>query len=404
MHRDMATYAMKNMVCKKLRSWLTILGVIIGIAAIVAIVSISQGLDSEIRGELDQFGSNFIDIAPGTEEELMSGGQFVGSSSGLLTEEDLRIIRNTRGVKSASSAIMGRVNIEYKGEEAGAYAIATEPQWFEDFDDLFEIEVGRPPGKNERGYVFVGNTVANDLFKEKIMYGQKMYIEGRLFKVIAVGKESDAGVLTSAYDSMIIINKEDGRAVIGQYSGNDYLVEIWAWVEEGEEPEQIAELIEGQMLKRRRQTEENKDFTIMTAKDMQETISSITGAVTLFVGGVAAISLAVGGIGIMNTMFMSVIERTREIGTLKAIGASEKAILELFLIESALIGGVGGGIGIAIGLALGYVGSIFGVPFALSWEVVAFAFVFSLVVGIASGVLPARRAAKLEAMDALRYE
>jgi len=208
----------------------------------------------------------------------------------------------------------------------------------------------------------------------------------------------------AAAENIVYIPKEDGRKIMPRFSDNKDLTELHVKVKEGYNANDVAVDITDLLLRMHKVSEDRKDFTVMTADYVAEQINAIMGALTLFLAGVAAISLAVGSIGVANTMFMAVLERTREIGVMKALGADNLTIMKIFIIESALIGLVGGAIGIAISVSLSFILAYFGMPSKVTLELVLFAGIFSLLVGIFSGYFPARRAAQLEAVEALRYE
>ncbi|MFA5077406.1 MAG: FtsX-like permease family protein, partial [Candidatus Micrarchaeia archaeon] len=210
--------------------------------------------------------------------------------------------------------------------------------------------------------------------------------------------------MTAMIDSVIYIPKRDGREAIPEFMGNEIVSEIHLRVIPGANISEAEEEITYELMRLHHVTEDNKDFTVMSSAYIAEQVGNITGALGLFLGGIAAISLFVGSIGIANTMFMSIMERTKEIGTMKAVGARNADIMKIFLIEAGIIGIVGGVIGLALSIAVSWGINQFGVPSSITNEVMAGALIFSFAVGLVSGYLPARNAAELNAVEALRFE
>ena len=230
-----------------------------------------------------------------------------------------------------------------------------------------------------------------------------MKIEGKSFQVIGIIKRIGTGFL-GALDSAVFMPAESARETMKHFQGNDKITRIYVRAAPGENINRLAEEITASLAEERGVPADEPDFTVRTPEKMSQQVGLITGALALFLGGVAAISLVVGGIGIANTLFMSVMERTREIGILKAVGASNWSILEIFLFEAGIIGMAGGFIGVGVGLLACLVLNAFGVPSKVSFELVVFAVGFSFFVGLVSGYFPAARAARLKPAEALRYE
>ncbi|MBI5158500.1 ABC transporter permease [Candidatus Micrarchaeota archaeon] len=398
--RDLFSYAYNNLTHRKLRSYLTVLGIIVGIASIVVLISIAQGLDESIRAQLARFGSNYLVIIPGS---LGGSSSIIPTSfKGVLYEKDAEAIRLIDGVEDVSAAIgiMGAA-VEFKGVGITGSVRGVEQGYGRYISSKANFSSGSFFKEGDGGSVVIGHKVANDYFDKPVRAGETLLIEGRKFRVSGVIEKAGQGV---DFDSSIFVSLDAARSMRGEGIEKGRVSMIFTLVNEGEDVAQVASRVEQKLLDRHHVSLEDKDFTIITATSVLEQISMITSLLSLFLGGIAAISLLVGGIGIANTMMTAVMERTREIGILKAIGACNSSVLQLFLLESCLIGLVGGVAGALVGLVISFALGAFGVPSKVSIELLAFVILFSLAVGGISGFLPARRAAKLQPLEALRYE
>lgn len=397
---DMLDYAITNMRHRQLRSWLTILGIIIGIASIVLLVSIGQGLDKEIKNQLSSFGTSYVIVLPGGPQS--SGGFNFGPPQlkGVLYQNDADSIRRLPGVKSVSAAVViGVANIQFKEEKISTAVVGAEPYAMDDF-----LAVGFEKGKyiaagDESGAI-LGYSAAKDLFSEKIDYGKTININGREFRVKGILKK---GGSFSIYDNFIFIDIGVARK-IGKTEGSKRIDRIFVVANSPEEVAIADSAIIKEIAKRHKVTIEDRDFRTQTPQSVSDTAGQITTILSAFLGVIAAISLLVGMVGIANAMFTSVLERTREIGILMAVGANQKTITRLFLFESGLIGLVGGVIGVSLGTCLSLIVSALGAPSSVSFQFVIICLIISIFVGLASGYFPSREAAKLQPVVALRYE
>lgn len=394
--------AFRNLRKRKLRSWLTMIGIFIGIAAVVALISVTLGLQKSIQEQFETMGANKLIIMPG-------GGMMGVTSAEKLTPEDLDAIRKTKGVDLAAEMIFSTtlVKFEDKAKQTFVIGLPTD-ETAKIMEDMggFKVEKGRGLKDGDREKVVIGYLVAkeNGLFENEVSLRDKLIIEEREFKVIGIMKQLG----NPSDDSQIYVPLDTAKEILGK---EDEIDTIYVQVKSGFAPDEVGENIKEELRDLRNEKEGEETFSVQTFEQLMETFGNILSIIQVVLVGIAAISLLVGGIGIMNTMYMSVIERTREIGIMKAIGARNIDIMTLFLFESGLLGIAGGAIGIAIGIGIGKAVEIIAMSFALGmlkasfpWYLILGALAFSFIVGVISGVLPAVRASKLKPVDALRYE
>ncbi len=385
--------AVNNITNRKVRSWLTIIGIVIGIASIIALISLSLGLQNSIEEQFESFGSDKILISAATF-------QGPGSLSSGLTDKDVEAIKKIEDFKLVSPFIARPGAVEFKGEEKHPTIFGLKA---EDAIELFEstrdLEKGRYLRKGDNFDAVIGSRTAKKLFDKEIRINNKIEINGVEFRVIGIFKE----VGNQQDDNSINIPLETFREVFGTKDQVDF---ISAQVKPGSDISTVQKKVE-RLLERERN---DKNFQVLTPTQILEQISQVLGIIQLVLVGIAAISLVVGGIGIMNSMYTSVLERTRDIGVMKAIGAKDSDILKLFLIESGLMGFVGGIFGVALGtiLSLG-IGDYateagFKLLVTVNPQLMLFGLLFSFIIGIISGVLPAYRASQLNPVEALRHE
>ena len=409
---DIFTFAFNSLTQRKLRSWLTVLGIVIGVASVVALISIGQGAQAQITGQLGGLGADVITISPGfqraTSGGFGGGDRFGGSAASLaqnLTEDDARAVKTTQGVLYVNGIVSDRGDISYLGETATASVQGIDTSAWR-FIETTKLDSGRYLNPGDTNAVVIGNRIANQLFKQPVTVNRQITIEGKTFKVVGI---LQAGGGFGQQDSVVYMPKETARQIF-DLDGKK-LSSISVKVADASDAQNVASQIENKLRITRHVQGDKQDFTVTTAQAIQNQISSVIGIFTLFLGAVASISLLVGAIGIANTMFTSVMERTRQIGILKSIGATDNEVTKIFLIESGLIGLLGGIIGVLIGLiasgAISQLGSGLGpggFTTVVSPELIILAVAFSVTIGAVSGWFPARRAAKLEPVEALRYE
>jgi putative ABC transport system permease protein len=403
--KDFFFLAFNNLKRRKLRSWLTILGIFIGIAAVVSLISLGQGLQSFIHEQFEQVGGDKILISPktltgmsgsATEEELV------------LTEKDLEAVKSVTGVEGAEGAVTRNGIVNYRKESEVVTIAGLNEDYVEIFGDIDALKIieGRQLRDSDKSNVVVGyNHVFGDLWDKDFKVGDNLEIKGKKFEAVGVLKKQGNPV----DDNAVWMEKETFRDLFGV---GDNEGTITVKVKESFDPEKVAENIKEELRETRDEKEGQETFSVQTFSQLLQTFTDIFAVVQAVLIGIAAISLLVGGIGIMNTMYTSVLERTKEIGTMKAVGAKNSDILWIFLFESGLLGLVGGAIGIALGIGIGkaveyiataqlgtpYLTAVFGFPLIIG------SLFFSFVIGCFSGVLPALQAAKLKPATALRYE
>ncbi|PIO05760.1 hypothetical protein COT29_04400 [Candidatus Micrarchaeota archaeon CG08_land_8_20_14_0_20_59_11] len=405
---DFLALGLRNISHRRTRSLLTVIGIFIGIAAVVSLISLGDGLQNVVAGEFQKMGTDKITVMA-TAGGMMSSPMASEISANPLTDDDITLIKRVRGVKSVAGMLMKSANIGFKNvKKAGfIYGIPTDDN-LKMFEDMQSIEVveGRKFTRADRNALIIGSYAASDMFdKKKVKIGDTLNVNGRDMRVVGILKS----VGNRMDDSSVYAPMETIRDIFGE---PELVSMILVQTSPGAEPAGIAEVIEKKMRDRRHEKEGEEDFSVSTSEQLLATFSLVFGAVQAVVIGIAAISLLVGGIGIMNTMYTSVMERTREIGIMKAIGARNGDILRIFLIESGILGAIGGLVGITIGASIAKIAEIVAaealgsniLKASFTPELIIGALLFSFLIGALSGVMPARQASLMKPVDALRYE
>ena len=395
MIRDLFIYGLKNMRHRQLRSWLTVLGVVIGIAAIVSLMTIGQGLENAIVEQFSAMGAGKIRVVP----EGLTGPP-VGESG--FTEDDVDIVKDTIGIDYAGGVILTSAQITYDNQNYITFIKAIDSELAEEAKPDINAEIGDGHwfSSGETKVAVIGYNFANNLFDKEIMLKNNIEINGIKFKIVGILEK----IGTQEIDNVLYIPKDDAREIFDNEESVNF---IYAAVEEGKDLEEVAIKVQTNLERSRG----NDNFDVYTPEQLLSQLGSILSIVQFILAGIAAISLAVGGIGIMNTMYTSVLERTKEIGAMKAIGASQKHILIIFIFESGLIGLVGGLIGAILGTFFAFsvsgIASLLGFDYlkiTILWSVILFALLFAFILGMVSGLWPAYKASKLNPVEALRYE
>lgn len=399
--------ALESVLANKLRASLTILGIVIGVAAVIAMLAVGAGAQDTILGSISGIGTNLLFVFQGNLQQDVRNEQPINMAD----VAALGDIYQAPHIQDVAPIVRGTVNVNFSGESTSADLSGVTPE-YELVRNYKLLEGSFITDDNVNGLAsvaLIGPEVADKLFgRRELITGETIRVEGQPFRVIGVLEPKGGGSFGSQ-DNVILIPITTARVrLLNKERDNVDVVYVQAINAEAVPlaSEEIA-----QILRTRHRTELGADdFTIFTQEDFLSLAGTITNVLTIFLGGIAAISLLVGGIGIMNIMLVSVTERTKEIGLRKAVGARKADILIQFLAESSLLSLIGGIIGIIFGwliaFAVGRFAIASGTPFtpAVSLNAVLLATIFSTAVGLFFGIYPANRAAGLEPVEALRYE
>jgi len=353
MLKDYVLYAIKNITKRRMRSWLTMIGIFIGIAAVVSLVSLGQGLQKAIQDQFQSLGTDKIIVSP-------KGSSFggLGTTPTKLTEQDLNKIRQINNVKVVTGMLYPVAKIEYKDKQA-FFLINAIPDDYEEQKlikelQTYKIESGRDLRRGEKGKVVLGYSYKYDkIFDKNLRLGETVTINGADFQIVGFAEKIGSPV----DDGNIYMSKEEVKTLFNLKEEYDMvLVRVALEVE----PKSIVPEIERELRRSRDVKEGQEDFEVKTFDEILQSFLIIFNIVQAVVIGIAAISLLVGAIGIMNTMYTAVLERTKEIGIMKAIGAKNSDIMTIFVIEAGILGFTGGIIGILIGSGISKLVEIIG--------------------------------------------
>jgi putative ABC transport system permease protein len=399
--------ALESLSGNKLRSGLTILGIVIGVGAVIAMLGVGRGAEATITNSISGIGSNLLFVFSGNFSQRVPNSQPLTLSDAQAMSDQFQV----PSVAAVAPVLNGNVEVTFTRERASTQILGVTPAYAEVRNyALTEGEFIREEHLLGRAsVVLLGPEVADKLFDRRDgVTGETIRIEGQPFRVLGV-LESKGGSSFGSQDDVVLVPFTTAQTRLLRRSRERADV-IYVQVASPDLVDQASEEI-ANLLRTRHRTELGADdFTIFSQEDFVETARTITGVFTIFLGGVAAISLLVGGIGIMNIMLVSVTERTREIGLRKAIGARRRDILIQFLTESSLLSLFGGLIGIGLGwlisFIVGQVAAANNTPFTpvIGVDAILLATIFSTAVGLFFGIYPASRAANLEPVEALRYE
>lgn len=396
---DSTRFALQAITSHRMRSFLTLLGIAVGIAAVILLTSIGEGVHRFVLAEFTQFGTNVIAISPG---KIKTGGQppsGIPTTARLLTLEDAASLRQLPHVTGTTPIVWGNSEVEGNGRLRRTTVYGVDA----DFTRVFSasVRIGsflpREGAGSSRAFVVLGSKLRNELFGTANPLGARVRIGGLHFRVIGVmapkgqflGIDLDDTAFVPAARAMEIYNR-------------DGLMEIDVTYAEGASSATVAAAVKNQLKLRHG----HEDFTVTTQEDMLKTLSNILNILTMAVGALGGISLLVGAVGIVTIMTISVTERTNEIGLLVALGARRRTILNLFLSESVILAALGGMLGLLLGTGLAQLirFALPAFPVHTPWSFAAGALVMSAVIGLLAGVLPARNASRLDPINALRAE
>ena len=401
-------HAFNMVVHSKLRSWLTIIGIVIGVAAVIAIVSLGEGMQQSMEEQIGGLGGDILTITPGfSTGSSMFGSRKGGGSSGQATEEeivldrtDLQALRSIPDIALIDTNIKGNVDVSYLGKSGSVSLTGVDQKVWAQITTL-EIKEGRFLDSADQNVVVIGGKLAESYFGQPVGINKMITVEENAFRVVGILDDNSNSIYMPIQMAYQMLDDKE----------NDVYDSIVIKIKDEDNLDTVIEKIENKLMIVRHVTEKDKDFTISSSKQTQETRSEMMSSMNAFLLAIAAVSLIVGAVGVANTMFTSVLEKTKEIGIMKAIGARNKDILLIFLLNAALIGLVGGIIGIFFGTILsGSMGALVeDIRFLreggiVSLNSIIMAISVSLVVGIVAGFVPAYKASKLKPVDALRYE
>lgn len=381
----------------KIRSFLTMLGIIIGISSVIILVGMGQGTQKQVSDQIEKLGTNLITVS------------ITGNRTPTITTAELAELKTKPGIKEIAPQITSSVNVK-NGDVSSTTTLEGSTPNYTEIRKL-SVSAGRFIQQrdidNRYNVLVIGSETAQTLFSTTNVVGKTMYVNGIEFTIVGV-LQSEGTSAAGSSDDRIIVPLTTGERLLKSANPKTFYIEAES-KEKVDAAMAYLQLFLNKKYKLNSSTSNSNTtrnyYRIMNQTSILDTANSTNKSLTTMLAGIAAISLVVGGIGIMNIMLVSVIERTREIGTRKAIGAKRRTILLQFLIEAASVSGFGGILGVLVGYLGGYIAErFFSTTVLISNNIVIAAFVFSLAVGIIFGIYPASKASKLNPIEALRFE
>jgi putative ABC transport system permease protein len=397
---ETARSAWRSLASNRMRTLLTMLGMIIGTAAVVAVLGIGEGARSSVEGRIRSLGTNLVTVRPMAARS--SGGVRSGAVQ-TLTRKDADALSRLPGIAAVAPEGSGSAQLKYQSQNMNASVTGVTSAYFDVRSLAFASGVGitELDDQQRTRVVVLGSNVKQQLYGEESPLGSRLQINGKTFRVIGVLAEKGS-TMGSPDDGTFVPLGTHQSSLFGQNYLSSMSLKL---ANESEAAAVQAKLTEILRLRHGLRADQDNDFDVRSQTEMLETMSQVTGTFTALLGSVAAVSLIVGGIGIMNIMLVSVRERTREIGVRMAVGARRRDILLQFLVEAIVVSLAGGALGVALGFGAAGLLARFGQwATVVPTYAVVLALTVSILIGIVFGVGPARRAARLDPVEALRFE
>nr|WP_321498318.1 ABC transporter permease [uncultured Methanolobus sp.] len=394
------------LVHSKIRSWLTIIGIVIGVGSVITIMALSDSMSAEMEEQFADMDLTNIQITPGYSKASSSfgppgmGGGGSSTDDAELTDKDIRAIKLLENIDYIYGQISDSgLEVYFMGETAELSVTGVDTQVWQ-YTVTYDLEAGRFLEATDNRVVVIGYDIAHEMYDQEVGLNRVLTIEGKSFRIVGIlAEDEDDNAIYMPIDAAIDIiddaEEDVYDTIVVKASDTDYV-------------ETVVEAIEEKlMISRHIVNEDDRDFSVTDSLSMAESASEMMDTMTIFLGAIAGVSLVVGSVGIANTMFTSVMEKTKEIGTMKAIGAKNGDILMIFLMNSALVGFVGGVLGILLSVILAILVTYTGIissTVTVSFDLMLLGVSIAIFVGVLSGVIPAYNASKMRPVDALRYE